>query len=67
MATRKLTIVIEMEGVSITPAELEAKVKAKAGTVQTIYLNTKEATAYAVNKAGDSISIPLKDDQSKEG
>lgn len=67
MATRKPAIVVEMEGVSITPAELEAKVKAKAGTVQTIYLNTKEATAYAVNKAGETVTVPLKDDQPQEG
>lgn len=67
MATRKPTIIVEMEGISITPTELEAKVKAKAGTVQTIYLNTKEATAYAVNKAGETITVPLKDDQPQEG
>lgn len=67
MATRKPTIVIEMEGVSITPAELEARVKAKAGTVQTIYLNTKEATAYAVNKAGETVTVPLMDEQAQEG
>ena len=67
MATRKPTIIVEMEGVSITPAELETKVKAKAGTVQTIYLNTKEATAYAVNKAGETVIVPLKDDQPQEG
>lgn len=59
MATRKAEMFIEMVGLKMTTAEIEAKVKEAVKAPAAIYVNTVERRAYAVDKAGKTTPVDL--------